>query len=54
MNVTYFENSVIFQQRIKLKSAKATVVKGQLEYETCNDKKCLPPEDVSFSIPLGK
>jgi DsbC/DsbD-like thiol-disulfide interchange protein len=54
MNVTYFENSVIFQQKIKLKSAKTTVVKGQLEYMTCNDKKCLPPEDVDFSIPLGK
>ena len=54
MTVTYFEKSVIFQQKIKLKSAGATVVKGQLEYMTCNDKKCLPPEDVDFSIPVGK
>ncbi|MGZ3873453.1 MAG: protein-disulfide reductase DsbD domain-containing protein [Mucilaginibacter sp.] len=54
MNVSYFEKSVIFQQKIKLKSPKATVVKGQLEYMTCNDQKCLPPEDVDFSIPLGK
>jgi DsbC/DsbD-like thiol-disulfide interchange protein len=54
MNVTYFEKSVTFQQKIKLKSAKASVVKGKLEYMTCNDMKCLPPEDVDFSIPLGK
>jgi DsbC/DsbD-like thiol-disulfide interchange protein len=54
MNVTYFEKTVTFQQKIKLKSAKATSVKGQLEYMTCNDKKCLPPEDVDFTIPLGK
>ena len=54
MNVTYFEKTVTFQQKVKLKSAKATAVKGQLEYMTCNDKKCLPPEDVDFSIPLGK
>ena len=54
MNVSYFEKSVVFQQKIKLKSAKASVVKGQLEYMTCNDKKCLPPEDLDFSIPLGK
>ena len=54
MTVTYFEKSVIFQQKIKLKSANATVVKGQLEYMTCNDKKCLPPEDIDFSIPVGK
>lgn len=54
MNVSYFEKAVIFQQKIKIKSANATVVKGQLEYMTCNDKKCLPPEDVDFSIPVGK
>lgn len=54
MDVTYFEKSVIFQQKIKLKSANATAVKGQLEYMTCNDQKCLPPEDVDFTIPLGK
>jgi thiol:disulfide interchange protein DsbD len=54
MNVSYFENSVIFQQKIKLKSANTTVVKGQLEYMTCNDKKCLPPEDLDFSVSIAK
>jgi DsbC/DsbD-like thiol-disulfide interchange protein len=54
MDVSYFEKSVVFQQKVKLKSANATAIKGQLEYMTCNDKKCLPPEDVDFSIPLGK
>jgi thiol:disulfide interchange protein DsbD len=54
MNVSYFEKSVTFQQKIKLKSANASVVKGKLEFMTCNDKKCLPPDDVDFSIPLGK
>ena len=54
MDVSYFEGSVTFQQKIKLKSPNATVVKGQLEYMTCNDRKCLPPEDVDFSIPVGK
>ena len=54
MNVSYFEKSVVFQQKIKLKSSGAPIVKGQLEYMTCNDKKCLPPEDLDFSIPLGK
>ena len=54
MNVSYFEKSVTFQQKIKLKSANVSAVKGKLEYMTCNDKKCLPPEDIDFSIPLGK
>ena len=54
MDVSYFEKSVTFQQKIKLKSPNASVVKGKLEYMTCNDKKCLPPDDIDFSIPLGK
>ncbi|EHQ26684.1 protein-disulfide reductase DsbD domain-containing protein [Mucilaginibacter paludis] len=49
MDVSYFEKSVVFQQKIKLKSGKATV-KGSLEYMTCNDHKCLPPSDLDFSI----
>ena len=49
MNVSYFENSVIFQQKIKLK-AKQAVVKGKIEFMTCNDQKCLPPEDLDFSV----
>jgi DsbC/DsbD-like thiol-disulfide interchange protein len=54
MNVSYFEKEVVFQQKIKLKSAKATVVKGSLEFMTCNDQKCLPPDGVNFSINLPK
>ncbi|MEO6522478.1 MAG: protein-disulfide reductase DsbD domain-containing protein [Mucilaginibacter sp.] len=49
MDVSFFERQVIFQQKIKLKNGKATV-KGTLEYMTCNDQKCLPPEDLTFSI----
>ena len=53
MNVSYFENSVIFQQKVKLLAGNP-VVKGKLEYMTCNDRKCLPPDEVEFSIPVGK
>jgi len=49
IDVLSFENEVVFQQKIKLKSAK-TVVKGTIEFMTCNDTKCLPPEDISFSV----
>jgi DsbC/DsbD-like thiol-disulfide interchange protein len=49
MNLTYFENSVVFQQKVKLKGKKATV-KGSLEFMTCNDQKCLPPETVEFAV----
>jgi hypothetical protein len=51
MNVSYFENSVIFQQKIRLKSAKG-ILHGKLEFMTCNNQKCLPPEDLDFSVNL--
>lgn len=54
MNVTYFEKEVVFSQKVSLKSATATAITGKLTYMTCNDKKCLPPDDVDFTIPLGK
>lgn len=51
MNVSYFENTVVFQQKVKLKPGQTTV-KGQLEYMTCNDQKCLPPETVNFAVDI--
>jgi len=51
MDVSYFESSVIFQQRIKLNAA-ATTIRGTLNFMVCNDQKCLPPETVSFDIPI--
>ena len=54
MEVAYFEKAVVFQQKVKLKPGKTPAITGTLEYMTCNDQKCLPPEDVNFSIPLGK
>ncbi len=51
MDVTYFQNSVVFQQKVKLQ-AKDAVVKGVLEYMACNDKQCLPPKEVEFSVSI--
>ncbi|WP_461788679.1 protein-disulfide reductase DsbD N-terminal domain-containing protein [Pedobacter sp.] len=51
MDVSYFENEVVFTQKIKLNKA-ATTVKGKVEFMVCNDTSCLPPSEVSFSIPV--
>jgi len=51
MDVSYFEHTVIFQQKIKLNIAQTTL-KGSLEYMTCNDRQCLPPGDIDFSIEI--
>jgi len=49
MEVGFFENSVIFQQKVKLKGKKAAV-KGKVKFMVCNDKMCLPPDEVQFTI----
>jgi hypothetical protein len=54
MNVSYFEKEVVFQQKINVKSANAVIVKGKLEYMVCNDIKCLPPEEVNFTVTIAK
>ncbi|WP_276090090.1 protein-disulfide reductase DsbD domain-containing protein [Pedobacter sp. JY14-1] len=51
MNVSYFEKSVLFQQKIKYTGANP-VVKGTVEFMVCDDQQCLPPETVEFSIPV--
>jgi hypothetical protein len=51
MEVAYFEKEVIFQQKIRLKTGQVTV-NGKLEFMTCNDEKCLPPDNLEFSIPV--
>jgi len=51
MKVYYFEKQVIFQQKIKLNTAQ-TVVKGKLNFMVCNEQKCIPAQDVEFSIPV--
>jgi len=51
MEVGFFEKSVVFQQKIKLTTGQATV-SGKLEYMTCNDHQCLPPDNVDFTIPV--
>ncbi len=50
--VSYFAGSVIFQQKIKLTGPGPFTVKGTVKYMTCNDTKCLPPDEITFTIPV--
>lgn len=50
MEAQYFEKSVIFQQKVELKTKDPIVVKGTLEFMACNDEKCLLPEEIEFSV----
>ena len=49
----FYSNKIDFVQKIKMKSPVATVVKGSVFYMVCNDRLCLPPKNVPFSIKLG-
>lgn len=49
----YYANKVVFVQKVKVKSAASTVVKGTVNYMVCNDRQCLPPKDVPFTIKVG-
>lgn len=49
MKVTYFENHVVFTQKLKI-MAKKFSAKGYLEYGSCNDRNCMPPTQVEFSL----
>ncbi len=52
MNVSYFEHSVVFQQKIKTNASGPLTVKGTVEYMTCNDQKCLPPDQLNFTVTI--
>ena len=50
-NLTYFENEVTFTQKVKLNKT-PTTVKGTVAFMVCNDKQCLPTDEIAFSIPV--
>jgi len=52
ISANQYANKVDFVQKVKLKSNVKTSITGSVEYQTCDDKKCLPPKTVTFSIPV--
>lgn len=52
MQIAWHKDEVTFRQRIRMKAPKTTVT-GSLEFMVCNDERCLPPEEVEFSIPVN-
>ncbi len=52
ISANQYSNKVVFVQKVKMKGKAKTAVTGKLEFQTCDDKKCLPPKTVNFSISL--
>ena len=52
VTVNQYSKTVDFVQKIKLKANVKTNFSGSVEYQTCDDKKCLPPKTVNFSVAI--
>lgn len=50
MEVNKLFGTVTYVQTVSAKAG--STLNGELEYMTCDDKRCLPPTAVEFSIPL--
>lgn len=50
ISANQYAGTVTFIQKIKVKGKAKTKVTGTVVYQTCDDKKCLPPKTVRFSI----
>ena len=53
VSANQYSNKVVFVQKVSRKGKAKTNVTGKLEFQTCNDEKCLPPKTVNFSIALN-
>jgi thiol:disulfide interchange protein DsbD len=47
-----YSQSVSFVQTLELKAKVKTALTGTVEYQVCDDEKCLPPKKVPFTIAL--
>jgi thiol:disulfide interchange protein DsbD len=47
-----YSSTVDFVQKVKVKGNAKTNFTGNVEFQTCDDKKCLPPKKVNFNIAI--
>ncbi|HMC99101.1 MAG TPA: protein-disulfide reductase DsbD domain-containing protein [Ferruginibacter sp.] len=52
ISANQYKDQVDFVQKVKLKGSAKTNVTGSVEFQTCDDKKCLPAKKVTFNLAL--
>ena len=52
VSANQYSKMVVFSQKVKLKGKAKSNVAGNVTFQTCDDKKCLPPKTINFSIAL--
>ncbi len=50
--VEFYSGTVTFVQKVKLKANVKTSLTGSVEFMSCDDKKCLPPKSLPFTVAL--
>jgi hypothetical protein len=48
----YYGETVVFTQKVKVKTKLKTNISGEVEYMICDDKQCLPPTVQKFNVSL--
>ena len=48
MELSWYENAVVFTQKLKVTDPNKLKIAGEVEYMVCNDETCLPPEREDF------
>ena len=54
MKLNIFEKTAVFKQKIKILVKEKFSVDGKLSFMACDNRMCLPPEDVPFSFNIEK
>jgi thiol:disulfide interchange protein len=52
MTLKYFADKATFSQKIKVLSKKDFSVKASVEFMSCDNKQCIPPNEIEFSLPV--
>ncbi|KAF0130301.1 MAG: Protein-disulfide reductase [Bacteroidetes bacterium] len=52
MTLRFFSKEAIFKQKVKIEPGKSLDIKGFVEFMSCDDTRCLPPAEESFSFRL--
>lgn len=52
MTLRFFSKEAIFKQKVKVNPGQAAQIKGFVEFMCCDDTRCLPPTEETFSFNL--
>lgn len=54
MDLPLFSNEARFRQKVRILSESEFVITGFVEYMSCDDERCLPPQEVEFEFILNE